>query len=299
MADALPRFKDGDVEIRLSNSGYDTFVLHSFVLALHSPWFKASLSDRWNLQNAAVTGAAPTRWVYELRFDKGTSFGLLSKAIEGGDAQAASTELHMRVDLLADIGSARERGLDGKRGAHVDAHRQLLQALYYTLPAFHAHPLADSIEPMHDLLNVAIAYGSVSVVRDCIESQFKRDKPAIYNLEAHQHMTMLEMAIILQSELLFREAVTAVTASDEDVFNEVVPKLKELNVLGLLDAKRAKRVDRLRAAMVQMFAFQAISPRDATNIAAIDLFRQWLSEKLAATIDQQMGPLGPNYFEVY
>lgn len=44
---SFPQFSDGNVEIHFSNDD-EKFVLHSYVLALHSSWFKASLSERWN-----------------------------------------------------------------------------------------------------------------------------------------------------------------------------------------------------------------------------------------------------------
>lgn len=44
----FPRFWDGDVEIRFTQDGEDSYLLHSFVLALHSSWFKAGLNEKWN-----------------------------------------------------------------------------------------------------------------------------------------------------------------------------------------------------------------------------------------------------------
>lgn len=44
----FPRFEDGDVEIRFTQQNEEPYFLHSYVLALHSPWFKASLSERWS-----------------------------------------------------------------------------------------------------------------------------------------------------------------------------------------------------------------------------------------------------------
>lgn len=49
----FPQFADGDVEIRFTQSE-ESYVLHSYVLALHSSWFKASLSERWNQGMRAV-----------------------------------------------------------------------------------------------------------------------------------------------------------------------------------------------------------------------------------------------------
>lgn len=42
----FPQFSDGNVEIYFTSD--EKYVLHSFVLALHSAWFKVSLSERWN-----------------------------------------------------------------------------------------------------------------------------------------------------------------------------------------------------------------------------------------------------------
>ena len=56
----FPRFNDGDVEIHLSSTD-EKYVLHSYVLALHSPWFKASLSERWNnggTQSTSIIGGS-------------------------------------------------------------------------------------------------------------------------------------------------------------------------------------------------------------------------------------------------
>jgi len=44
----FPQFEDGDVEIRFTDPNDEPYYLHSFVLGLHSSWFKASLSERWS-----------------------------------------------------------------------------------------------------------------------------------------------------------------------------------------------------------------------------------------------------------
>ena len=77
----FPKFSDGDVTIHLSTDPKDTLVLHSYVLALHSPWFKASLSERWNggdtgrasligSGDAQSQGGQKPHWIHELHFDK-------------------------------------------------------------------------------------------------------------------------------------------------------------------------------------------------------------------------------------
>ena len=66
----FPRFHDGDVELCLSREPEDPFVLHSVVLGLHSPFFKASLSERWSGQKNDTISSGPIKWRYQLRFDE-------------------------------------------------------------------------------------------------------------------------------------------------------------------------------------------------------------------------------------
>lgn len=72
----FPRFADGDVEIHLSENPEDVCVLHSFVLALHSPFMKASLSDRWSKKEGGKV-----RWIYHLATDSEGSIGILVKRV--------------------------------------------------------------------------------------------------------------------------------------------------------------------------------------------------------------------------
>lgn len=60
----FPQSSDGDVEISLGGCSDRKLVLHSYVLALHSPWFKASLSDRWNHENGSRLVGEKHRWFY-------------------------------------------------------------------------------------------------------------------------------------------------------------------------------------------------------------------------------------------
>ena len=66
----FPRFHDGDVELCLLREPEDRFVLHSVVLGLHSPFFKASLSERWSGQKNETISSGPIKWRYQLRFDE-------------------------------------------------------------------------------------------------------------------------------------------------------------------------------------------------------------------------------------
>ncbi len=71
-------FEDGDVELRLSQKPEDRYVLHSECLIANSPYFKASLIDRWAVKEKP-TGAI--KWRYELRFRKECALGLLERTV--------------------------------------------------------------------------------------------------------------------------------------------------------------------------------------------------------------------------
>ena len=82
----LPGHEDGDVEICLSRKPEDRFVVHSVVLALHSSYFKASLSGRWAGGNHGLAEEGRIKWKYQLRFDEGTGdlddpLDLLARAV--------------------------------------------------------------------------------------------------------------------------------------------------------------------------------------------------------------------------
>ena len=82
--DGFPVFQDGDVEICLSRKPEDRFVLHSFVLGLHSPFFKVSISERWSSQNDNTISGDPIKWRYQLLFEedmKDEEPPLLAKAV--------------------------------------------------------------------------------------------------------------------------------------------------------------------------------------------------------------------------
>ena len=66
------------MEIRLTRQPQHRFVLHSFILGLHSSFFKASLNQRWS--GGETEGNDNIKWRYELAFD-GDGMGLLCKQV--------------------------------------------------------------------------------------------------------------------------------------------------------------------------------------------------------------------------
>lgn len=78
---SFPKFDDGDVEIRLSTSAQHTYRVHSLVLGLHSPFFKASLSQRWSGDQPAASSSDPILWRYEVRFEDGQADGICIRKV--------------------------------------------------------------------------------------------------------------------------------------------------------------------------------------------------------------------------
>ncbi|KAL8991961.1 MAG: hypothetical protein Q9169_007494 [Polycauliona sp. 2 TL-2023] len=71
----FPIMEGGDVEIWLTRKPEDRLLLHSFVLSLHSGWFKASLDERW--ANGVVDlPDATVKWMYILDFEDKQSASL-------------------------------------------------------------------------------------------------------------------------------------------------------------------------------------------------------------------------------
>jgi hypothetical protein len=86
------QFSDGNVEIRFSTTD-EKYVLHSHVLALHSPWFKACLSERWSPGSDSTTANGKNAWEFELRFDKGSELGMLSRKSSAENSTTLSSSL--------------------------------------------------------------------------------------------------------------------------------------------------------------------------------------------------------------
>lgn len=88
----FPSFDDGDVEIRLSTNVKHTYQVHSLVLGLHSPFFKASLSKRWAGDPDAASSSDPILWRYELRFKDGQAEGICVRKVQA-DTRLGSRDL--------------------------------------------------------------------------------------------------------------------------------------------------------------------------------------------------------------
>lgn len=59
----------------------DVYRFHSFVLALHVPFFKTSLSDRWASDQGSNLSVVKPNWEYELRF-KEHEEGILIRKVQ-------------------------------------------------------------------------------------------------------------------------------------------------------------------------------------------------------------------------
>lgn len=84
----FPAFSDGNVHIRLSQNDDVGFIVHSSILALHSSWFESSLSERWTgAPEGDFINGAKHHYKYELRFENGSSLGMLVSAGSNTDTE--------------------------------------------------------------------------------------------------------------------------------------------------------------------------------------------------------------------
>ncbi|SMR44922.1 unnamed protein product [Zymoseptoria tritici ST99CH_3D1] len=292
MANTPPRFEDGDIEVRLSSSPRDTLVLHSHALILHSRWFNASLGRRWNAQNGL---ADPPFRVYELRFEKESAIGLLSRL--GNDTTDESTELHVRSSHhVSHVASEEEQGLSARRLGYIEAHRMLFNALYFDMHDFRTSPFIESLEQIRLLAEVSNAYGASHIVRGHIEMYMSLHKH-VHSVLKFDCGILFEIALALRSHAIFEIAAIAVTESDSVVFATQRPRLSELNVINLVLRTRAVRSEQLRACertISQML--NKLYPSDHRPRLAERVFDQWLREQVAA---QKGSAMGPRYYDLH
>lgn len=127
MPRVFPQYSDGDVEIHLTGDKNDTLVLHSYVLALHSSWFKAALSDQWT--TVFLTDASNRqRWVYELRFDQDSPLGMLMP-VNGTEEKLIF--LSSKAKRMPDTES--EKAMHDQRLDSVKSHHELFGTFYHLL----------------------------------------------------------------------------------------------------------------------------------------------------------------------
>lgn len=203
MASRFPKSGDNDVEIRLTSDHQDgTFLLHSYVLALHSKWFKASVSERWNGTKSPSDGIMG-RWVYELRFDKDDTFGLLARQAESKESESTTTEVIQRT--LPQNASATTKNIHKQRLHGVDVHRSMFEAMYH-MSLIVPNSIREAKTSMPQLAEVAEAYGCQQVVKIHLTNHLSFHRDKALDCCASDPLEVLQLATATKSCWLFAEA---------------------------------------------------------------------------------------------
>ena len=291
------RFSDGDVEIHFSKTD-EKFVLHSHVLALHSSWFKASLSERWNSTNQATLVNGKSHWVYELRFDKESTICMLMRQAKSDASRSSETEFieGSQYEMPEDATEA-EKDLNKKRVECIQAHRDLFGTLYHVLPSFDQPTFEGMRSAIQAIAKTAEIYGSEHVAKVYLDSHLSAHREEMLELCSKSPVIMLEFATALKSYYYFKEAATHLIGRSDRFFSAAQPQLKELDLDTLLNQKRDEFVAKLKDCD---FALLRMQPRTQAYSGsmnhAIGFFRQWFIDRLKSG---QGSNLRPSYAQVY
>lgn len=284
----FPKSGDENVEICLTSDKEDKILLHSYVLALHSKWFKASLSERWNASNTATEGK--NHWVYELRFDKDSAFGLLARRGEGTDTSSSTTTTTEVIPhKIPDNASQAAKDLHKQRMDRVHAHEQILGALYHIIPTFSHESLDSARTSVLLLAEAADAYSCQHIIKIHAESHLRLYRNEVLDLCASDPIGMLELAKAVQSEWVFMEAATNLISRSNRYYNECEDRLRDMGVSELFSKKRAELHAKLLSCEMEMFMIQP-SGRGWAHQHAVHFFRQWLPEQLRSKAGSNLGP---------
>ncbi|KAK5132769.1 hypothetical protein LTR08_008654 [Meristemomyces frigidus] len=299
----FPQWSDGDVTIQLSSSPFDKYIVHSYVLSLHSPWFKASLSERWNGGDASsktVFGSSDTGgrdghksdWVYELHFDKCPERQPQQRWQQAACFIFPEEASRQRSNFKAAI------KLDDERLQSVRAHRDLLRILYHLAPGFSHESFDEAKASILQLATLADFYGCESIVELPVASHLRFHYQAIV-LETcvHHPVDMLEFAVAIKSDWVFKEAATNLVGRSNRFFGNAKERLLELGIADLMNTKRARFCERLRAcdARLSRVSTEALHGKWQAALAT-SAFRHFLCDRLK---QGQGSDLCPGYANVY
>ncbi|KAI9759156.1 MAG: hypothetical protein M4579_002529 [Chaenotheca gracillima] len=284
---SFPRYGDGDVEIRVSQKTEDAYILHSHVLRLHIPFFKASLSERW-------TGVEPIssslKWKYELRFEPLSPEGIL---IRNDTDNAAADEVELvseENDIILLAGSQKPPTTDpaiiSDQLETIEAHRKLFRILYYKSCGLLGVPTHEIKPQINALLTVTDFYCCTEVVRSTLNtaiefgsSKFMRECSLL-----HSHVEMLEISMKLRSERLFKEAMIHVVGRSEQQVAQINPGLEILGLADLMKCKRAELAKLIQGVQQKLLlpAFKPDLGRLPSYALALNHFRTEMIVKNAS-----------------
>ena len=291
----FPKFSDGNVEIHFSATD-DTFILHSWVLSLHSSWFKASLSERWNTGDATLLNGK-NHWVYELRFDKDSEIGMLMRRSSTDAASTTDTDFIQGSKEVFPKGTHQAvKELQARRMKWLRAHQDMLRILYHVSAAFNHSSSEAAKSSILQLAKAADMYGCEAVAKLPIESHLRLYRTEVLELCVKDPIDMLQLAKTVKSEWIFMEAATNILGRSKDFYDKAQPKLVELQIAELLNKKRSEFTEKLQSVEFALFRMQPTSTDVCYAVTAVSFFRQWLSEKLE---EGKGSSLGPGYALAY
>lgn len=313
----FPSFEDGDVEIRLSTSVEHTYRVHSLVLGLHSPFFKASLSKRWAGDPEAASSSDPVLWRYELRFKDGQAEGICIRKVQAANYPSSRDMLNLEqlqdpsepnpVSAVEDsdgVGPPSLIGYDDTpmtalaeaRRKCIDAHIHLFGLVYHKPLALPKANFNEAKGPLESIMTVADMYGCSSLAATHMENHLSNFKANVDVLtQCYMNISeMLDFSTKLRSAWLFKE--TMVHAVNDPRSPNDISENSDVSIIIVL-----KRTDLLQkmADVDQQLLFHVGYPKggeeNLVHILARAYFRDWLTRKLK----KQGLSLRPGYAKVY
>ncbi|KAF2481138.1 hypothetical protein BDY17DRAFT_325855 [Neohortaea acidophila] len=291
----FPQFSDGDVEISLGGRHDAKLVLHSYVLALHSSWFKASLSDRWNHENDLRLVGEKQRWFYVLQFDKGTDFAMLARKPDSESIAIPSGEV-LEVEAVREQ-DARQTLRVCDQYEMVEAHQDLFCALYHAPLSFEDWPISAAHSRHVNLARLGKMYRCEAVVSLHIARLLGRCQDDILTACIREPDEQLSLAYEAKSAWIFKEAATNLVGRSDASYKTLRKGVQEAQVGELLDRKRADFVAALKACEHKMFCILPRQNGGPMSYTAVSFFRFWLSEKISN--DGRGSGLQPGYANLY
>ena len=284
--DSYPQFSNGDVEILFGNR--HRYVLHANILR-RLPFFEAALSSRWNDEQGPSRRNGKIRWVYELRFDENESLSLLHRK---NIMPPPDTEL---------IGCERETaGLHAERLICLEAHQNLLGALYSLRPTFCHQSLEQARNSMLLFSRVAGLYGGEAVAEEHIKDYLYNHRNDVLYLCAKDAVGMIAFAMDHQSDWIFQEAATNLLGAIKYEYDAARPVLAELEISDLFDRRRKDFEKKLlnHESALQLLGLPrptVLSDEEHLRHAVVD-FQNWMQYQLRR---QKVSHLSPGYANLY
>jgi len=129
------------------------------------------------------------------------------------------------------------------------------------------------------LAETARAYGCEHIVTPHIEYCLYRQREHVSCSCASNSVKMLEIAVSIESDWIFKEAAINLIGQGHWVYTAAQLMLEELGVQGLFVRKRAEFIQNLRNCELEMLTCIPIDVQ-GTDQFARGLFREWLSQRL-------------------